>query len=139
MSSKSLSKEQRDAERDAKIAAELEWNRTVLPVNTLFQLARANELNLEYSVKFNNDKSAVVVEIVAGEHDLGYRDDESVTVYAHPRADGFHYIPSYHFDSFVSINDRVIKHKEEQRRMREVRLAALAKLTDEEKKALGLK
>lgn len=139
MSNKSLSKEQRDAERDAKIAAELEWNRSVLPVNTLFQLARAEELNLEYSVKFNHDKSGVVVEIAAGEHDLGYRDEESITVYAHPKADGFCFSTSSDLDSFASINDRVIKHKEEQRRIREIKQAALAKLTDEEKTALGLK
>lgn len=139
MSSKSLSKEQRDAERDAKIAAELEWNRSVLPVNTLFQLARAEDLNLEYSVKFNHDKSGVVVEIAAGEYELGYRDEESIIVYTHPQADGFYYASRSDFDSFASINDRVIKYKEEQRRMREIKQAALAKLTDEEKKALGLK
>ena len=120
----------------AKIEAALEYNRTELPTQVLFALAQADGLGLNYKVEPVGDTNAVCVTIMAGPLDLTYSDEACVDVYAVPSEYG--YTDMRQVENLFELNNRVVRHKEEKKRLEAVKVEALAKLTDEEKTVLGL-
>lgn len=130
-------REELEAERAAEIQNYIELSLRHLPIATLYALAQAEELGLEYFVTPVGDINAIDVTIVARKGDLDYEDDESVRLYQIPSAHG--YTMPHCVDRLFELNARVIKHREELKRREAVKKAALDKLTDEEKKVLGLR
>jgi hypothetical protein len=132
----SKSRELRAAELAAVAAEQAEFNRTKLPWQVLFQLARANEFGLSYTVSRGANDDSVIVTLEAETNNLGYNDNESITVYRDPTPCCF--TPEYNLQSFESLVNSVESYKSEQQRKAEVKRAALDKLTAEEKQVLGL-
>jgi hypothetical protein len=126
----------------AKLAADVqqqvEFSRTVHPIRTLFALAQADALGLDYRVKGCENKSSVTV-VIKGHsgRDLDYNDDATVVLHALP--DNRSYTEARHVDNLFEFNNRVMVFRAEQKRLAEVKRDALAKLSDEEKQVLGLK
>jgi hypothetical protein len=137
-----MAKKSRDefiAEETARRAEVIEWNRTTLPFNALLALAQAYKLGLGYYVsQCGSDAEGIIkVTICATKHDLGYDDEQSLLVYKSPSETD--YAEPWHMDALFNLNNRVMEYKAEQKRLAEVKRAALAKLSDEEKQVLGLK
>lgn len=124
-------------DEEQRVALEVENNRSVMPVYVLFQLARAHKLGLSYKVEYYTGEETVAATIFARESDLGYTDRETILIYANPSKE--RYTRTFELYSFANLNDRVEDYKEEQKRIESVKQVALAKLTDDEKKALGLR
>lgn len=131
-----MTSEQRAAELAAQAENQAEFNRTQLPWQVLFQLARADELGLNYTVSRGANDASVTVKLEADTGNLGYNDSETIKVYREPTADCF--TPEYNLQSFECLVNSVEAHKKEKLRLAEVKRAALDKLTTEEKQVLGL-
>lgn len=117
------------------IRQDVEINKT-FPLRALNVLATAETLGLDYSVTFNADKTAVIVTVKATEDDLGYREDSAVQVWFEPSETA--YTNPWNFTDLESLIERVETHKVEKQRLADVKTQALSKLTDEEKRVLGL-
>jgi len=130
------SRDQRVAEMAAAAVEQAEFNRTKLPWQVLFQLARAETLDITYTVLRGANDESVAVTLEADTNNLGYNDSETIRVYRDPTPGCF--TPEYELQSFESLVNRVEDYKKEQLRLAEVKRAALDKLTTEEKQVLGL-
>lgn len=131
-----MTSEQRVAELAAQAEKQAEFNSTQLPWQVLFQLARADEFGISYTVSRGANDESVSVTLEADNRNLGYNDSETIKIYRNPTAGCF--TPEYNLQSFECLINSVEAYKKEQLRLAEVKRAAMDKLTTEEKQVLGL-
>lgn len=130
-----MTREERRLQDLAHRHEQVEINKT-FPIRVLMALAEADKLGLNTRVTFTQDKSAVVVTVNAEEHHLGYKETSAVEVKLAPSIDN--YTKQWCMDDTEILIARVQPYKDEKARLAAVKVQALAKLTDEEKLALGL-
>lgn len=130
-----MTREERQQREIEKIQNVVEENKT-FPVRILKVLAEATSLGLSYRVTYNAEKTAVDVHIDVNEQTLGYCDEITARVWFEPNETN--YTNNWYINDLEFLCTRVQEYRNEQTRLANVKAQALNKLTDEEKRVLGL-
>lgn len=130
-----MSREEQQQRVREQVQIMVEENKS-FPVRVLKVLAEANSLCLPYCVTYNAEKTAVDVHLNATEQNLGYSDMTTARVWFEPNE--ANYTESWYINDLEFLCTRVQEYRNEQTRLANVKAQALDKLTDEEKRVLGL-